>query len=93
MINLNDVLYQRQEVCGTLWCDEGVYCIAREIQFLRREVFGSIFIGLGPFHWCRITIAAIGAYLTHSGISEALVNAGLYGNGVAESSVMKGMTM
>ena len=90
MVNFCDVLRQRGEEYGALWSDEGVYCIAKEIQFLRPEEFGHLFLGLGPFHWCRIVIAGIGSFLSTSGITEALVNSGVYGKGVAESSVMKG---
>ena len=90
MINFQDVLLQREEYCGALWCDEAVYCIAKEIQLLRPYQFANIFIGLGPFHWIKIVAAGLGSFLEPSGITEALINAGVYGQGVAESSVMKG---
>lgn len=90
MLNFQDVLLQRKEPYGALWCDEGVYCIAKEIQLLRPHQFGNIFLGMGPFHWVKIIAAAAGTFLQQSGITDALVNSGVYGKGVAEASVMKG---
>ena len=34
MLNFQDILLQRDERSGVLWCDEGVYCLAKEIQML-----------------------------------------------------------
>lgn len=90
MVNFKDVLLQRNEECGAMWCDEGVYCLAREIQFLRPKESDMLFIGMGPFHWCKVLCAAMGKYLEPSGITQALSNSGVFGKGVAESSVMKG---
>ena len=63
MMNFKDVLHQRGESSGVLWCDEGVYCLAKDIQLLKPELFGSIFLGLGPFHWSKIMMGAIGKWL------------------------------
>ena len=42
------------------------------------------------FHWCKVLCAALGKFLQPSGITEALINSGVFGKGVAESSFMKG---
>ena len=70
MKNFQDVLYQRNESSGALWCDEGVYCIAKEIQLLRPTEFDNIWLGMGPFHWSKILMASMGKFLEHSGIAE-----------------------
>ena len=90
MMNFKDVLHQRGESSGALWCDEGVYCLAKDIQLLKPELFGSIFLGLGPFHWSKIIMGAIGKWLNPSGIGEALKKSGVFAADVALSSVLKG---
>ena len=91
MLNFQDVLEQRGENKGALWCDEGVYCIAKDIQLSRPEQFGNIFLGLGPFHWSKILMAAAGKWLKESGIYAALSASGVFkGSGIVEESVMKG---
>ena len=90
MMNFKDVLHQRGESSGALWCDEGVYCLAKDIQLLKPELFGSKFLGLGPFHWSKIIMGAIGKWLNPSGIGEALKKSGVFADDVALSSVLKG---
>ena len=90
MLNFKDVLQQRDETCGALWCDEGVYCLAKEIQLLKPEQFGTIFIGLGPFHWSKILMGAVGKWLSSSGIGEALINSQVFSAGAAKTSVLQG---
>ena len=34
MINFQDTLVQTRQEYGSLWCDEGVYSIAKELQLL-----------------------------------------------------------
>ena len=67
-------------------------CIAKEIQLLRPDEFGGIWIGMGPFHckWSKILIAAIGKFLDQSGISKALYKSAAFLKGTAETSIMKG---
>ena len=63
MVNFQDVLRQHGQQYGFLWCDEGVYCIAKEIQFLKPEKFSNLFIGLGRFHFEKIVYGCVGSYL------------------------------
>ena len=74
MKNFEDVFRQRNKPYGALLCDEGVYCIAKEIQLLRPDKFGGIWIGMGRFHcnWSKTLIAAMEKFLDQSGISKAL---------------------
>lgn len=90
MVNFKDILSQRGETNGVIWCDEGVYCIAKEIQMLKPDEFGMLFIGMGPFHWSKIVMGAIGKWLSQSGIGDALTNSRVFAPGVAKSSVLQG---
>jgi hypothetical protein len=79
MINFQDALKQKGDSYGGLWADEGVYRIAKEIQLLKPEQFGNIFLGLGGFHMEKIVLACLGAYLEPSGIFSVLVETECYG--------------
>ena len=46
MINFQDVLLLKGLACGPLWSNEGVYRIAKELQFLQPIKFGIIFSGI-----------------------------------------------
>ena len=67
MKNFQDVLSQNDLECGPLWCDEGVYRIAKELQLLDRDGLSNIFIGLGGFHLEKVIISCIGKFLEESG--------------------------
>ena len=75
---------------GALWSDEGVYAIANEIQLLKPEQFGNIFLGVGPFQMEKIVIACLGKHLGCIGIDLALVETESFGKLVVENSVMAG---
>ena len=62
MRNFQDVLDQKSQKYGVLWCDEGVYRIAKELQ-LHPETFANIFIGLGGFHMEKIVPNCLGKHL------------------------------
>ena len=86
MKNFQDVFRQRNKPYGALLCDEGVYCITKEIQLLRPDKFGGIWIGMGPFHcnWFKILIAAMEKFLDQSGISKALYKSAAFLKGTAD---------
>ena len=67
MKNFQDILKQRELPYGPLWCDQGVYRIAKEIQLLKSVEFDNIFVGLGGFHTEKIVLACIGKYLVNIG--------------------------
>ena len=90
MLNFQDVLKQKNAMPGALWSDEGVYAIAKEIQLLKPEQFGNIFLGMGPFHMEKIVIACLGKFLGCIGIDLALIETEAFGKLVVENSVMTG---
>jgi hypothetical protein len=90
MINFQDVLKQKNAVSGALWSDEGVYAIAKEIQLLKPDQFGNIFLGMGPFHMEKIVIACLGKFLGCIGIDLALIETETFGKLVVKKSVMTG---
>ena len=63
MRNYQDVLEQKCHKYGPLWCDEGVYHIAKELQLLYPKEFSNIFLGLGGFHMEKIVLTCLGKYL------------------------------
>jgi len=85
MKNFQDVLKQRSQEYGPLWCDEGVYRIAKELQLLNPDQFDNIFLGLGGFHMEKVLIACCGVYLKESGIDTVFVENEIYGPGVVQS--------
>ena len=73
LVNFQDVLAQKQQPYGALWCDEGVYHIAKELQLLHENKFKNIFLGLGGFHMEKIALSAIGQYLSKIGARDISV--------------------
>ena len=51
LLNFKDVLAQKNMSYGVIWCDEGVYEVAKELQLLKPLLFGSIFYLNGPFSY------------------------------------------
>ena len=90
MVNFQDILIQRDSSNGAIWCDEGIYQLAKEIQLLKPEQFGNLFIGLGGFHMEKIIIACLGRFLEHIGVDSVLVEADVFGENVVGSLVMGG---
>ena len=84
-----DVLSQNDLECGPLWCDEGVYRIAKELQLLDPDGFSDIFIGLGGFHLEKVIISCIGKFLEESGTENIFVENEIFGPGVVKN-VMSG---
>lgn len=64
MRNVNDLLRQLNQKHFPLFCDEGVYRIARHIQLIREKEFENIVIMLGSFHTSKVLLACVGKYLT-----------------------------
>ena len=90
MINFQDVLEQKDLPYGVLWCDEGVYRIAKELQFLFSEKFKNIFIGLGGFHTEKVLLACCGIYLKDIGARDIFVTNEIYGPLVTENAILNG---
>ena len=82
MINFQDALKQKGDTYGGLWADEGVYCIAKEIQLMKPDQFNNIFLGLGGFHMEKIVLGCLGSYLEPTGIFSVLVETECYGTDV-----------
>ena len=79
MCNFQDVLRQRSQPYGPLWCDEGVYRLAKELQLLDQDRFDNIFLGLGGFHMEKVMIACCGKYLEETGFDTVFVENKVYG--------------
>ena len=75
IINFQNIMKQTGNISGALWCDEGVYHIAREIQLLS---FDNAFLGFGGFHMEKVVMACLGKYLKGTGIDKVLINTEIY---------------
>ena len=89
MCNFQDVLRQRSQPYGPLWCDEGVFRLAKELQLLDQDRFHNIFLGLGGFHMEKVMIACCGKYLEETGFDTVFVENEVYGPYIIKS-VMNG---
>ena len=89
MRNFQDVLLQRDLEYGPLWCDEGVYRIAKELQLLNPSLFSNIFLGIGGFDMEKILISCCGSYLKECGVENVFVESDVFWPGVVQS-VMSG---
>ena len=82
-----EVLSQKDLESGPLWCDEGVYHIAKELQLINPDKFGNIFLGLGGFLLEKAIIACCGKYLEESGIDSIFVEHEFFGPDVVTSAM------
>ena len=51
-----NVLLQKSQSDGPLWCNEGVYRLEKELQLLDPAYFDNIFLGLGDFRTEKVLI-------------------------------------
>ena len=65
--NLFNILKQLKQNNMEIFCDEGVYHIAREILLKKPEEFKGLVLCLGSFHLIKTYLACIGKYLSGSG--------------------------
>lgn len=84
MSNFNEVLSQLRQVSLPVFCDEGVYRIAKHIELLRPNEFTNLVLMLGDFHLTKIAMSCIGKYLRESGIQNVLVETEAYGINTSE---------
>lgn len=85
MKNLQDVNSHLQQSHLVVYCDEGVYRIAREIQLGRQEEFKDLVLCLGSFHMAKVVLRCLGKYLKGSGAENIWIESGMFGVNVTES--------
>jgi len=83
--NFSNILYQLQQDNMAIFCDEGVYHIAREILLKRPDEFKGLTLCLGSFHLIKTYLACIGKYLPGSGCQSIWIENKIFGPGVVES--------
>ena len=83
LINIKNVLNQLTQMA--VFCDEGVYHIAREITLQRPDEFSGIVLCLGSFHMIKAFLACIGKYLSGSGCRTIWTQNKVFGIDVVES--------
>ena len=80
MWNFQNIFLQNSESYGPLWYDEGVFWLAKELQFLDPANFCNIFLGIGRFHTEKVMITCSGKYLEDTEIRSILVENQVYGS-------------
>ena len=88
MKNSQDVLQQRNQRCGALWRDEGVYHVAKELQLLKPTELGNIFIGLGGFHLEKVLLGVVGQFLEKIGVRDIFVQNEIYTPAITDNKVV-----
>ena len=83
--NFSNILYQLQQDNMAIFCDEGVYHIAREILLKRPDEFKGLTLCLGSFHLIKTYLACIGKYLRGSGCQTIWIENRIFGPEVVES--------
>ena len=73
-----------------MYCDEGVYCIVREIQMKRQKEFCTLVPCLGTFHLLKTVLKCIGKALGGSGADMVWLQAGGFGPTVIQNSILNG---
>ena len=71
-----------------LYCDEKVYCIVKEIQFVCPDEFSCIIPCLGTFHTVKALMKCIGKSLMGTGAESVLLETGGYGPSIVDGSIM-----
>lgn len=87
MCNFEDILNQLDQKYFSLFCDEGVYRIAKPIQRLRREEFKNIVLILGRFHTEEILqgcTPVVPTYLEGSGVEHIFIETGCFRENVVQ---------
>ena len=90
LVNFQDIRKQKQQVSGALWCDEGVYHIAKELQLLYSANFNDIFLRLGGFHMEKVVLHVIGQFLGNICSRDIFVQNEIYGPAVIDDKVTTG---
>ncbi|OXU18367.1 hypothetical protein TSAR_009883 [Trichomalopsis sarcophagae] len=84
LCNFKDLLQQLNQNYLPLFCDEGVYRIARHIVFEKSDEFNNIILCLGNFHIIKVLQTCIGKYLKNSGIENIFIETALFGINTVE---------
>ena len=86
-VSISDELEQEKI---PIYCDEKVYCIVKEIQFLRKKEFECIIPCLGSFHTIKTLLKCIGKSLRGTGVETLFLDAAGYGPAIVEGSILGG---
>ena len=84
MNNFKNILKQLNQKYFPLFCDQGVYRIARETQLHREDEFKDFTLMLGSFHMAKIVCACIGNYLKDSGVDHIFIETESFGVSVVQ---------
>ena len=83
--NFLNILKQLKQNNMAIFCDEGVYHIAREILLKKPEEFKGLVLCLGSFHLIKTYLACNGKYLIRYGCRTIWTENRIFGPDVVES--------
>lgn len=84
MCNFVDIHSQLDQKYFPLFCDEGVFCIAKHIQLIKPEQFKNLVLMIGTFHMVKVFCTCIGKYLDESGIDSIFIETETFGVNAVE---------
>ena len=87
LYNVHKMLSKLNQNHEVLTVDEGIYEIAKEVQWKVSPQFEDMIICLGRFHWAKNFLGVIGCRMEESGIEQILEE--LFGPSQI-SSILKG---
>ena len=85
--NFKNILSQLSQNQMAVFCDEGVYHIAREIILKQATDFTGLVLCLGSFHMIKTTLACIGKYTSGSGCRAIWTKKKVFGLDVVKSVI------
>lgn len=84
MCNFKDILNKLDQKYMALFCDKGVYHIARLIQLIRPDEFQNLTLMLGSFHMTKVLLSCIGKYVKESGVEHIFIETETFGINAVE---------
>lgn len=90
MCNYEEIVTQLAQNHIPIFGDEKVYCMMKEIQFLRPTEFQHIVCMIGPWHAVKVLLRCCGKYIQGSGASTLWLEAEVFGPTIIENSVLNG---
>ena len=85
MKNFQNIQSQLDQSHMPIFCDEGVYHIARDIQLQHPNEFDDVVLCIGSFHMMKVVLACIGKYLDGSGAVKIWTENDIFGLNVVNS--------
>jgi len=74
----------------SMYCDEGVYCLVKEIQMMRPQEFCNLVPVMGTFHLVKFVLKCIGKAPGGSRADVTWLQTGVFGPTIIQNSILNG---